>query len=326
MSKVRFISVEELIRRCLLMDRPAWEEFFNRYLGLINKQIRKAVKANVNCSPVDHESDCEEAFELVFKKLYPGNNPGGKASVLNRLENMGKIEGWLWTVVRNTVYDFKRRDNANKRQLNKMQRENVVYLDSSYGDDNNHALIDRVDFQEKDVRNIQENEVAKMALDWVQKEIEKFTERDQWVLRLKTVFYHDLSDSEKRKLAEFTGKTREQINCEIEKMTDFFSTMNTKKGKMLDSAEIDRVLLQKLERKLIIDIERLDIPENEKRERRDNVEKKKRRMEMKSRSGKMFILASNDDVARILNIENKNHISVIMTRIRKKLKEIMGTM
>jgi len=89
---------QELIRRCIEKDKPAWDIFVGKYGRLIYWAIHKRLAAS---SFAYDDGDVQTIFQEVFLSLIEGEK-------LKQLKDARRIAGWLAMVASHKTVDFMR--------------------------------------------------------------------------------------------------------------------------------------------------------------------------------------------------------------------------
>ena len=72
-SDLRKISDQQLVRLCLENNRPAWEEFFRRFIPTIKKAIKEKLGLSVRPNLCFDEEVLWNIHEKIVVKLYNNN-------------------------------------------------------------------------------------------------------------------------------------------------------------------------------------------------------------------------------------------------------------
>lgn len=106
-----FEDVQRLIERCIEREEKAWEEFVERFSGLLFYSARERLKRN---GIAFSQQDLEDVVQTVFVEIWQGNK-------LQEVRDRKKIKAWLSIVAQtralNHVYKKKER----------LLRENELY-------------------------------------------------------------------------------------------------------------------------------------------------------------------------------------------------------
>ena len=147
----------ELVKRCMLKESPAWDEFIRRYKGLVTRSVRyKLDRLNTRLG----RSDAEDIVQEVFFSIWDRDK-------LTGLRDADCLESWLVMLSINAAANYCR-----EREIR--QAENTLSLDAPLHPGENSPTLGEVlpsaAFDTNDMiasgetSYILEREIA--ALDW----------------------------------------------------------------------------------------------------------------------------------------------------------------
>lgn len=112
------LSNEQLVQLCLEHNRPAWDEFFRRFIPDIIQAIRKKLISRDCLGLSDNQDVLWDIHKKIVEKLY------GRGK-LSKCENPSGIRGWLKTMAHNQTSDWLT-EQGRKKRLPQRQTENAM--------------------------------------------------------------------------------------------------------------------------------------------------------------------------------------------------------
>ncbi len=143
------MDIQKLVERCILGDRPAWEEFIKRFSGLLYFSAAARLKRN---SFVFNKQDIEDIVQGIFVEILEKGR-------LSEVRDRKKIKAWLSIMAQTRALNYMRK-----------KKERLLYKEEFY----------RFDNIEADLAPQLEEEIAKK----VESLIEGLGVRDKLILKL----------------------------------------------------------------------------------------------------------------------------------------------
>ncbi len=97
----------QLIERCLCEDSDAWNEFIDRFSGLVNWSIKRKLK-KYECTYL--KSDIDEIFQHVFTTIWEKKS-------LSKVSERDNISPWLIVIASHATIDYIRKRRAQENLL-----------------------------------------------------------------------------------------------------------------------------------------------------------------------------------------------------------------
>lgn len=113
------VSDLQLVRLCLKNTRPAWEEFFRRFIPVIKNAIKNKLKERGRRDLSDDQDVVANIYEKIVVKLY-------KHAALKKCKKPSGIRQWLKTVAANQTLDWLK-EKSRKKRLHKINSKNPSY-------------------------------------------------------------------------------------------------------------------------------------------------------------------------------------------------------
>ena len=110
------MSTEELIRRCILKNHEAWDEFVRRYEGLVKRSVYYKLN-RMNSKGL--RSDVDDIIQEVFLMLWEGNN-------LTKLRDISKLKSWLVAVTINKTSSYCRKHRGKDWRVTRSFHEYIT--------------------------------------------------------------------------------------------------------------------------------------------------------------------------------------------------------
>lgn len=308
-DNIQNLPLSDLIRRCLDGHKPSWNEFMRRYKkNIINMIIKTLNRCNRPDLAID-EDIREDIFEQIFIRLYREN-------ALEKLDDPNKVVAWLRTMARHKTLDWLKSYFSHGNLPARNGESATISLDAPIGKDDDFSYHHILSDEMKD------NKKHSNELDDVIKDMEKLTEMEQWIMLLIVIFYNPLTDKEIRELAWFTGKSLKKLKQDISSIMERLLEKKEDKENELKSSARVLHLIYRLESRLLEDLNKQELTADEIKGIKDEISRRRDRMEFLLNSGNQLIRPSNEDIAEILGIpkEKSRDVSVLLHRIRKKLE------
>ena len=194
------ISDAELIRRCQSGSGhpPPWDDFFRRFLYLIDKRIAKSLLSFG--LPLNKDSVDEIREELVIR-LFSKN-------LLDKLENVAYFKAWIGQVIHNLVIDWVRKTNRSCDEFTRQAEKNTSSLSDSVSPGAETVLEDVLSTECID------NSKFEAEIDAALRSMEGLEDRYRIILQTSIMFYCPLSVENLQEIAELRGDSLEQVQQE----------------------------------------------------------------------------------------------------------------
>jgi RNA polymerase sigma factor (sigma-70 family) len=309
MDDLKLLDGRILVDRCSAGDTIAWHEFVRRYTPLLKKAI---INTLLHWNRFDLASDADiimEVYVLVLEKLRTHSFP-------HLPEDPEAIGRWLWRAASNRTLDWLGKHYSQKNMPKRQATESLVSFEEPVNTAGNRTHKDII---------ADENESgseARIELAQVFSDMENLNQQELWALRLKMLFYNPLDEKDVHGLALFTKRPGKDVSAAVKDLMDRLLDRQSQKNADLDSAGRIWSVIRHLETRLMNDLKKGDLSDNEFRIRQAEIEKKARRMEILRNSGNHLVSPTNEEIAAILGIppESVGRISVLIHRARAKLE------
>ena len=298
LCKIREVSLDELLNRCIQGDRSAWEEFFHRYIPLIKKAINQKIKGQA-----ETESIKEDIFEQIVTDLC-------RDKLLEECGDRKGFHQWIAKVSANRTISWLRAKDRLKRLPEKAYNENAVPLSTPLASGSSATLIDVLLSPQKSTPALaREAESALETLEnlsnWKQK----------WIFRLCIAGQCPLMEDEKDVLysqCEHDYETFTSLCADIEKDLD---SKDNEKQQAAGRAEILWYQIRRLEARL------LECTEEQQDALRKEIATLGKRRERHLHTANRLIQPRHSLIARILGIgeDKADQISGLLARAREAL-------
>lgn len=297
-SDERRLSNQVLVSRCLNHDRPAWEEFFRRYIPRLKNAIRHTLNRNGFFNLANDMDIIWDIHQLLVKKLYTD-------LILKECNDLSGLDRWLYTVARNHTLDWLRARNRIRNLPNLIPNE-------SFTDDGPDPLPDR----QSQPPSISDN-ILQQLQDHLIKEGKSL---DYWVFRLSLIWYSRLSAAEIDDLSRFTGKDTGAILQYLGKLDTLLHQKQENRTQLLGKAVFYWYQIEYLERQLYqITKTREDTQAMELI--RNKIDQKKLLRITCLRKMDKPIRASNHDISQMVGLgpDQENRVTAIIKRMQAML-------
>ncbi len=202
-DNLRKVETELLVRMCLRSERPAWEEFFKRFIPLIKRGIRQVLAREGNSFG---QNELDETIEAIYEKVVVKLVRGG---ILNNCQTPHCIEPWLATVACNQACDWLRQQSRKKRLPEKAARRGTRSLEQVVDAETGCTLGDIIPAPPT---SPPEGENPPASVGWLNdilQAISGMNPKKRWVLRLSLVSAIPLSPQDREELGRFSPLGRE---------------------------------------------------------------------------------------------------------------------
>jgi DNA-directed RNA polymerase specialized sigma24 family protein len=300
--------LRQLVQRCQSDDPSAWKQLFQKYLANIKMAIgailRKRGRRDLNT--VD-----------VMGKIVADTLEKAKRGI-HRINKPASVGSWLCTIAANATRDHLDHLNTRNNRLINNAEKRGLSLDEPKSQNITIPLTNYIcspDLGDTFSQAVQET-LASLA---------QLKERDQWVFRLKILFYNPFTEREIALLSEFLKKPDDLIRTQITELMENLSEKAAAKEEKLGNA----VRLQsEIERKQyrLSKLKEAEATPEEIQVLEDEIAGKAIQAQEARHEGLILIAASNAEVAAIMGTEsvNEQDVSNIMFRARERLKKSAG--
>jgi len=316
------VKTETLVQMCLRNERPAWEEFFRRYIPLIKRGIRKRLNQDSNFLGQD---DIDEAISAIYEKVIVKLVRDG---ILNNCKTPHIIETWLSSVVCNQAYDWLREKSRKKRLPEKLAKFGTRSLEHVVDAETGCTLGDIIPAPATCMPEMEDHPVKMGWLEDVFQVIHGMNFKKRWILRLSLIAIIPLSGQEREELGRFSPLGR--VECD-ECLRRMFADIRHKKecrAKAMGKAVLLWFELQNLEaRQSAIEKKCMDETKDELLQVAAKITRVSRRRLKLLEEGNRLCLPAHSDIAAIIGVpEDKvQQVSIYLRRARQTLANLRGT-
>lgn len=300
--------LRELIERCTADDAQAWEELFRRYLVDIKKAII-AVLRDCNRKDLNNADVLGKILTDTLGKAKRG---------IQKIKKPGSVKSWLTTIAANTTRDYLDHLNTRNIRVKNNAQKRGLSLDQPKSQSTPILLANYI-------QNPDLVDTFSQAVQETLAELDQLKERDQWVFRLRILFYNPFTEREIILLSDFLKKPVDLIRTQTDELMEKLRQKAAEKEKKLGNAVR---LLSEMERKQyrLSKIKEADGTPEQIQALEEKIAAKAEKVKEERHEGLILIEAPDADVAAIMGItpENAQYVSVIMFRSRKLLKNSAG--
>lgn len=173
------ISDSDLVDLCRKDIRPAWEEFFRRFIPTIKAAIQRILFRSGNPNLVDKENIIWEIHERVVKKLLCDD-------ILK--EEPTHIRSWLYRIAQNQTLDWLSEQGRQKRLPERVPEASTVSLFMPIGKDKDATIGDTIEdpSAQEMIEKLFDSELeGHDSLEKISTEVDKIhNPKQRWALRL----------------------------------------------------------------------------------------------------------------------------------------------
>lgn len=307
-----YLSDSELVRLCLEKNRPAWEEFFRRYIPLIKKTIkRKLWKHGYGYVTDDQDILCDIHAKIV-ENLY------GRG-MLRKCVNAEGLRFWLITVASNQTTAWVIEQGRDKRLPQKQTEDALRSLSEPIRGAADLTIGDSIaadDQQEEDLLDYAENVLEIISKDG--------TDKNFWALRLSLIADLPLTATDIAKLAELCDAEESEIRSRIAEMMQQVEVKEDRRKAAQGRAILCWHELRRLEARLI-EGNASSLSATEIKEIELEIQKKTAQREKLLQMGRSLSLPEQKHIAALIGLppEKAGQISELLIRARKSLQKIL---
>jgi len=199
-GKIDFTKIEdqELVQYCLDNNRPAWEEFFRRFIPVIKHAIKKKLENSGYRNFSNNQEILWDIHELIVVKLY-------KKGVLHKCKNPSGVSSWLWMLSKNQTIDWIKAQNRKKRLPQKQFKKFTISLSDKLKGKENLIIEDTIRNEHEDFNRSEQNDIKSYLKTALNQIGEIKDEQKLWVFRLSLILYLPFSEDETEDLSRFNS-------------------------------------------------------------------------------------------------------------------------
>jgi hypothetical protein len=314
---LRNVPDQELVSLCLQNNRPAWEEFFFRFIPEIKKGIEKILYSFTSDDLSAKEEMLWNIHEKIVVKLY-------QKGALRGCKNPARVRFWLHEIAKNQTIDWLRKQGGKKGLPESQFLNSLVALSAPLKGNPDHTLEDTI----PNIMRVSAEEADKGVNDYLKRVLDTMYEIDNqkkfWTFRLCIMSVEPFSHEEVEELAALNGYPIEDLKNHLEKMIDDVQTKEEKCQEYLGKADILWYEIRRLEgqvREKIKECENENHPDISKL--RKKIQKKESSMELLREKGQKFCRPSNESIGKMIGlVEDKvKQVSLVFERAREELKK-----
>ena len=307
------IPDKELVSYCLKHNRPAWEEFFKRYIPVIKQAIKRKLRESGYVNLSDDHDLVWDIHEKIVVKLY------GRG-LLRQCANPEGIRQWLITVAQHQTIEWLVWQGREKRLPQKQEQKLMAYLSDLINGTSGLTLEDTIADETGGEGNL--GEYAEGALE----ELSNIgQDKKMWVLRLSILDHLPLSSVEITDLSRFSGFSEDDVRNRV---TAMMQQIEAKEVERIEASgrsvilwhQIRRIEAQFLER----DACSTDQSDTDSLLR--ELQKKMKIREQLLKDGRRLSRPANRDIAEMIGLseDQAEQVSVYLKRARKMLMDRMA--
>lgn len=321
-ENLRKAKTEILVRMCLRSERPAWEEFFNRYIPLIKRGIRNVLDREGNFVSQDElDETTSDIYEKVVVKLVRGG-------ILNNCKTLHIIEPWLITVAGNQAYDWLREQSRKKRLPEKYAKSGTRSLEEVVNTKTGCTLSDIIPAPPTFTEAREEYSANIGWLEDVFQVLHDMNPKKRWILRLSLVAVIPLSVQEREDIGSFSALGRSECDQYLCRILADIRHKKEARAKAMGKAVILWYELQNLEaRKSAVENNCTDETRGKLLQLSAKIKSVSTRRLKLLEEGNRLCLPAHADIAAIIGIpEDKvQQVSIYLRRARQTLVNLRGT-
>ncbi|MGP8320874.1 MAG: RNA polymerase sigma factor [Methanosarcinaceae archaeon] len=317
-KRIDFTKIEDrpLVQYCLDNNRPAWEEFFRRFIPVIKHAIKNKLENSGYRNFYKNQEIVWDIHEIIVIKLY-------KKRALYKCKNPSGVSSWLWTLSRNQTIDWIKAQNRKKRLPEKQIEKSTLSLSDNLKGKENLIIEDTISNNHEDFNRSKQNDIKSYLKTALNEISEIKVEQKLWVFRLSFIFYLPFSEDEKEELANFNSFPISTLKNQLDEIMRIVERKEEKRIEVMGKSvllwyEIRRIeaLLAEKEK----DIKKINNQEIE--GLRAEIEKKSDKRNSLLEKGKSLCRPSNREIAQLVGLPEKkvSQISNILIRARESLR------
>lgn len=310
----RDLTIRELVARCLMGDRDAWEEFFRRFLPLLKAAIKKTLLAAGKKALADDVDVVSLIHLKIVEKLLDEHK-------LNDCRNLDYINGWLWRMAVNEAINYLRSRRVLRNLPQVIEEELMGFLDAPMGEEGDKTLQEDTKDESAD-RDVLDRErfMHDMLMEVLGLMHGMENRKAYWVLRLSIVAADPLSDEEIEELSGFNKMPPDEIRSMMVDIMGDLERKSKEKVKKLANAVVKFYRIRRAEATLPMVID-----ESKRAELLEGIDTLTTQWRDDLSEGLMHIRPSGKDIALLVGIEESKagQVSRILERARIYLEKNM---
>jgi len=310
------IEDQEVVQYCLDNNRPAWEEFFRRFIPVIKHAIKTKLENSSYRNLYKKQDIVWDIHELIVVKLY-------KKGVLHKCKNLSGVRSWLWTLSVNQTKDWLKKQNRKKRQPKKQIEKSTLSLSDKLKGKENLIIEDTIGNEHEDFNRSEQNDIKSYLKTALNQIGEIKDEQKLWIVRLSFIHYLPFFEDETEKLSKFNGLPTNILKKQLEEITQ---RLDGKEEDKIDKKAKSVLLWYEIRRiEALLAEKEKDIKQNNNKEikgLRFEIEKKSDKRNSLLEKGNSLCRPSNREIAQLVCLpeEKVAQISNILIRARETLR------
>ena len=311
----KYIPDHELVRSCIQNSRPAWEEFFRRFIP----HIKKGIQGILVAYSLDNDQDVLwDIHERIVVKLI-------KKGVLSQCTNPSGIRAWLKTIAQNQTRDWVTEQGRKKRLPQRESENSTLSLSAPIKGYEEITVEDTLEYQTG----------TSEVTDELRADLEKALntlagiedDKKMWCFRLSILSRLPLSQAEMDKLSIFSGCPVSQLRS---RLTTILQQVDKKEEKRIRELGTAVLLWHEIRRLETILAERSKDSSETSRNQIENLQReiddKSRKREELLRTGNSLCRPANRDIGEIIGLPDAkvNQVSNLIIRARSALQRGIG--
>ncbi|MDP1816327.1 MAG: hypothetical protein Q8K92_17885 [Leadbetterella sp.] len=318
------MSNDELVSCCLDNYRPAWDEFFRRFIPCIKFSIRKTLEVAEHYVLACNIDIIWDIHEILVNKLY-------KHGVLAQCTDITGIKFWLITMAHNQTIDWLRARGRNKKLPERQSEAATGSLSDLVSAESEKTLADYVlvsidpspRLSNDSDELVSENEkTCKIADNIIEKIGEIVKPKKKWAMRLCLITYAPLSIDEVEELAHFSPLARGEVLGLLDSMMRAAQKKEQKKEEDKNKAILYLYEIQKIE--ILLAVKEKAQQEEDQQEiiiLHEKLQKKREKREKFLALSKKISRPNNNDIARLIGLPD-NKVGQITNIFNRGCKEL----
>ena len=311
-------SLDDLIHGCKKQEKAAFDELFQRHMGLIIKEIRRVFRSLYIEHLGEQENVVQDILRMITEKtvlcLIRPSKPHE-----NEFRNPRGFPKWLINTTRSQTFEWLRQQNRKNNVIKKRIQAVTGSLDSPFGKENALTLKDILADKTPDLEEASGR--AKEKLDQILPTISALNPLERLLMRIDLIFYDSLEETDIKEIAERRQISPDMVRAEAEEMVSRLVEKNEKRIEEQGKEQILWYRLRDLEfRKTELQKDSLT-DKIQMQEIEEELAVKSERLTALRKKGRSIIRPTNKEIARFMNMSEKDakNISTKLFRIRKKL-------
>ena len=311
----KYVLDHELVRSCIENSRPAWEEFFRRFIP----HIKRGIQGILVAYSLDNDQDVLwDIHERIVVKLI-------KKGVLSQCTNPSGIRAWLKTVAQNQTRDWVTEQGRKKRLPQRESENSTISLSAPIKGYEGITIEDTLKYQ---TGTSEITDELRVDLEKVLNTLSGIEDdKKMWCFRLSIISRLPLSPTEIDKLSVFSGCPVSEIRS---RLTTMMQQVDKKEEKRIGELGTAVLLWHEIRRLETILAERSkdssETSRNDIEELQRKIEDKSKRREDLLRTGNGLCRPANRDIGELIGLPDAkvNQVSNLIIRARSTLQRGVG--